>query len=150
MRQENTTQDEPEFSYGDLHASYGGRRKGRTRTGSTTYRRKGIFEGLDKVDGKDASWKKFRKFLHGPARLAIATWWVEPPPGVAVRVLAVRHAMGEHNRFSQLGSIHNRDAELTEVGEAQAAAVGRLLEEENVLQEHANRWLTLVVACARG
>lgn len=50
----------------------------------------------------------------------------QPPPGW-IRVLAIRHGEGMHNKMGVLGAIAFRDAELTEAGADQARAAGRRL-----------------------
>ena len=45
----------------------------------------------------------------------------------------MRHGMAEHNRMQGLGSISNRDAELTDLGQRQAQTVGDIFRVNKVV-----------------
>jgi len=83
------------------------------------------------MDGVKESWQELSEFLATDAEQEIRAFFsaLEYP---RVRVMVVRHGMGDHNTYAGIGSITHEDADLNECGLAQAERVGQLLRAEGV------------------
>jgi len=86
------------------------------------------------LSGCNKSWALFNDFLSTEAPSEIEAFFSERSKD-AVRILVMRHAMGNHNTYAGMGSLMSEDAEINETGEAQGDAVAEKLREAGIFHE---------------
>mmetsp|Transcript_23605 Transcript_23605/g.67668 ORF Transcript_23605/g.67668 Transcript_23605/m.67668 type:complete len:451 (-) Transcript_23605:58-1410(-) len=87
------------------------------------------------MDGSRESWRQLCEFLAFEADAEIDAFLSTDHPENVVRVLAIRHGMGDHNAFHGMNSLVSEDAALNECGMAQAERVGDLLRDAGVIAQ---------------